>query len=74
MRPPRALLLEGFRVLEGVSDCLRHHRRDLDPPPDLVVGDLHGEGLEHVALHTGRDRSGPDSENEGWDLSFENLP
>jgi hypothetical protein len=46
--------LEGFRVLEGIGDCLRDGGRDLDPPAELVVGDLQIEGLEHLALDLGR--------------------
>jgi hypothetical protein len=46
----RTLRLEGFRVLKGIGDGLRHGRGELHSALGLVVGDLQVERREYLAL------------------------
>jgi hypothetical protein len=49
----RALRQEGFCILEGICDGLRHGRGEFDAPLSFVVGDLQVECREYPTLNRG---------------------
>ena len=46
--------MEGFRVLEGIRDGLRHGCRQFNAALGLVVGNLQVERREHLSLELRR--------------------